>query len=268
MSWMSRPGSSSLATISRYLASDICPWPRIALAEVSSSCGRRTGGVRDVALAADRQQERVDARRVDGVDGVDAGQDGRDQGAGQLVDQLAERGVFLGRSADRGERPDGAGSVVDALDLEDREVVRQAVIAQVVAERPFGLAGVGVDGADDGEVGLGGDRQAAERVADHPDSMAAQGPGEAQLGQALGQRHHGGDGHRRRARRRRRWPGAAPLGGSPPSGGRRSPGGSGNAGRPRGPARTGSPRSGPGTSPGSTSPGRGGRGPRCRPAGG
>ena len=103
----------------------------------------------------------MDARRVDGVDGVDAGEDGRDQRAGQLVDQLAERGVFLRRAADRGERPDRAGAVIDPLDPEDGEVVRQAVIAEVVAERPFGLAGVGVDGADDGEIGLGGDRQAA-----------------------------------------------------------------------------------------------------------
>ena len=31
---MSSPGLSSLATIKRYLASDICPCPRIALAEV------------------------------------------------------------------------------------------------------------------------------------------------------------------------------------------------------------------------------------------
>ena len=34
---------------------------------------------------------------------------------------------------------------------------------------------------------------------DHPDPPAAQGPGEGQLGQPLGQRHHGGDGQRRRA---------------------------------------------------------------------
>ena len=140
MSWMSRSGSSSLATISRYLASDICPWPRIALAEVSSSCGRRTVGVGDVPLAADGQQQRVDAGGVDGVDGVDAGQDGRDERAGQLVDQLAERGVLLRRPADRGERPDRAGAVVDPLDPEHGEVVGQAVIAEVVAERPLGLA--------------------------------------------------------------------------------------------------------------------------------
>ena len=94
-------GRPRWATISRYFASDSCPWPRIALALVSSSCGRRTVGVGDVALAADRQQQRMDAGGVDGVDGVDAGDHGRDDRPGQLVDQLAERRVLLRRPADR-----------------------------------------------------------------------------------------------------------------------------------------------------------------------
>ena len=68
-------GSSSCATMSRYLASESCPWPRIALAVVSSSCGRAHRGVGHVALAADGQEQRVDAGGVDGVDGVDAGKD-------------------------------------------------------------------------------------------------------------------------------------------------------------------------------------------------
>ena len=89
--------------------------------------------------------------------------------------------------------------MVDALDAEHREVVRQAVIAEVVAERPFGLADVGVDGADDHEIGLGGHRQARRRAATIRTRRPAQGPGEAQLGQALGQRHHGGDRQGRRA---------------------------------------------------------------------
>ena len=58
----------------------------------------------------------------------------------KLVDQLAERRVFLRRAADRRERPDRPGAVVDAVDPEHREIVGQAVIAEVVAERPLGLA--------------------------------------------------------------------------------------------------------------------------------
>ena len=84
-------GSSSFATMNRYFASDSCPCPRIAFASVSSSCGRRVVGVGHVPLAADRQQQRVHAGRIDGVDRVHAGDHGRDDRPGQLVDELAER---------------------------------------------------------------------------------------------------------------------------------------------------------------------------------
>ncbi len=95
-------------------------------------------GIRDVALAADRQQQRMHAGRVDRVDRVHAGDDRRQDRPGEVVDQLAERGVFLRRSADDGERPDGAGPVIDGVDVEHGKVVRQAVIAEMVAERAFG----------------------------------------------------------------------------------------------------------------------------------
>ena len=72
MSWMSRSGSSSRATISRYFASDSWPWPRMALATVRISCGRAHGGVGHVALAGDGQEQRMHAGGVDGVDGMHA----------------------------------------------------------------------------------------------------------------------------------------------------------------------------------------------------
>src|SRR5262249_35619605 len=93
--------------------------------------GKAGGGVGDVALAADGEQEGVDPGSVDGVDGVEAGDDGGDDGAGQLVDDLAEAGVLLGGPADDGKGPDGARAVVDVLDLEDGEVVGEAVVAEV-----------------------------------------------------------------------------------------------------------------------------------------
>ena len=205
MSWMSRSGSSSRATISRYFASDSCPWPRMALALVSISCGRRTVGVGDVALAADRQQQRMDAGGVDGVDGVDAGDDRRDDRAGQLVDQLAERRCLpaaAGRPTVNGQMAPVA--VVDALDAQHREVVRQAVIAEVVAERPFGLAARAGRSCrrctKSASAGIGRPPSGATSA----DPTAAQGAGEGQLGQPFGQRHHGGDGQGRAGRRRRR----------------------------------------------------------------
>ena len=74
-----------------------------------------------VPLAGDGQKQRMNAGRVDGVDGVDAGEDAGDDRAGQLVDQVAERRVFLRRPADRRERPDGSVAVVNALDRAARE---------------------------------------------------------------------------------------------------------------------------------------------------
>ena len=162
MSWMSSSGSSSRATMSRYFASDSCPWPRIALAIVSISCGRRRVGVGDVALAADGQEQRMHAGGIDRVDGVDAGDHRRDDRPGQLVDELAEGRVLLRRPADDGERPDRVLAVVDRLDAQHGEVVGQAVVAEVVAERPLGLAArAGRSVPVMHEVGLGGHGQAA-----------------------------------------------------------------------------------------------------------
>ena len=93
---------------------------------------------------------------VDNVDRVQAGNDARDDGAGQLVDELAERRVLLRRPADHRERPDRPGPVVDRVHRHHREVVRQAVVAEVVAERPLGLGRGRVDGAGDDEVRFGG----------------------------------------------------------------------------------------------------------------
>ena len=180
------PGRPRSATMSRYLASDSCPWPRIALACVSSSCGRARGGVRHVALAADRQQQRMDAGGIDGVDRVDAGEHRRDDRPGQLVDDCAERRVFLRRPADDGERPDRAVAVIDALDVQHREVVRQAVVAEVIAERPFGQLRVGIDRAGDAEVGVGGDRQAVRAGATSRTRRPPSAPANASSGSPSG----------------------------------------------------------------------------------
>ena len=76
--------------------------------------------------------------------------------------------------------------------------MRQAVVAQVIAERTFGQLPVGIEIAADAEIGLGVDRQAAG-AADHRHAPPPEHAGEGQFAHALGQRHHGGDGHGRRA---------------------------------------------------------------------
>src|SRR5207253_1042413 len=57
-------------------------------------------GVRNVALAAEGEQQRVDAGGIDCVDGVDARHHRRNDRAGEFVDDLAEAGVLLRRTAD------------------------------------------------------------------------------------------------------------------------------------------------------------------------
>ena len=207
MSWTSSCGSSSRAAINRYLASDNCPCPRMALACVSSSCGRRSvsyGVYRSLPIG---QQQRMHAGRIDGVHGVDAGNHLRNDRAGQLVDQLAEHRILLRRPAHHGERPDRAVAVIDVLDAKHGEIVRQAVVAQMVAERAFGQLLVRDRPCPQcrsrprhrsaASAGCGSRRLASR--ADHRDAMAGQRTGKRQLGHAFRQRHHGGQHHRRRS---------------------------------------------------------------------
>ena len=59
----------------------------------------------------------------------------------------AELRVLLRRPADDGERPDRPVAVVDALDVQHRERVGQAVVAEMIAERAFGKLLLRIDRA-------------------------------------------------------------------------------------------------------------------------
>ena len=258
MSCMSSCGSSAWLAISRNFASDSWPWPRIALACVSSSCGRWRFGERPVALAADRQQQRMHAGRVDGVHADNARQHGGNHRPGQLVDELAEDRVFLRRPADDRERPDRAVAVIDVLDAQHREIVLQTVVAQVIAERPFGQQ-------------LVGDRPCRRCRSRCRRGSAGRPRGEAC--ECAGRRAHRRTSARsflpaaasRRpasspaARRRKRSRGTACPRESPPRDARRSSGESDSAARPRGPARTGRRKAARGTCRGSNAASPGSR---------
>ena len=82
--------------------------------------------------------------------------------------------------------------MIDAFDVQDGEIVLEAVIAEVVSKRPLGLAQVGIDRAADDEVGLGRHGQAAIGR-DHRDAPASQCAGERQLGKPFGKGHDRGD---------------------------------------------------------------------------
>ena len=71
----------------------------------------------------------------------------------------AEDGILLRRPADDRERPDRPVAVVDALDVQHREIVGKAVIAEMIAERSFRQLPRRIDRADDREIGFGRHRQ-------------------------------------------------------------------------------------------------------------
>ncbi len=83
------------------------------------------------------------------------------------MDQLAEDRVFLWRSSHDGKRPDGPRAVQHFFHAEDREVVCEAVIAEVIPEGALGQLFVGVDRAGDTKIGVGVDGQAVPAI-DHP----------------------------------------------------------------------------------------------------
>ena len=98
----------------------------------------------------------MDSGSIDGVNRFDSRQDRRDRRAGKVVDQLAEDGVFLRRASDRCEEPDRIAAMINLVDLHDREVVPQAIVAKMVAEWSFGEDEIGIDCPRETEVGFGG----------------------------------------------------------------------------------------------------------------
>ena len=173
--------------------------------------------------------------------------------------------VLLRRTADHRKRPDRPRAMIHVLDLHHRKLVLQAVVAQVIAERPFGLQPRRVDVAGDAEIGLGVDGQLAA-AADHRHAPPAQHAGQRQFAHALGQRHHGGHGHGRRPAHEHVHPQrlAAPQ--------RRGVmGGDATLNLVVQPhlavrARTARPKAARDTCPGCRGPGPAGRGPRYKPA--
>src|SRR5262249_1367965 len=119
-------------------------------------------GERRVPLAANRQQERVHPGGIDGVNCLQARNEGRDNRASELVDELAKDGVFLRGAADDGEGPDRPGAMENTLDSQTGEFVSQAVIAEMIAERGFRERAIRLDSAGDAKVGLGVDGEPIE----------------------------------------------------------------------------------------------------------
>ena len=87
------------------------------------------------------------ARGVDGMNRVHAVHHRRNDRPGQLVNDLAETGVFLRRPAHHGERPDRIGAMPDLFHVQHRKRMLEAVVAEMIAERALGQLQVRIDDA-------------------------------------------------------------------------------------------------------------------------
>src|SRR4051812_13868125 len=96
----------------------------------------------------------MDAGRVNGMHCADAGDQGWHNWPGQFMNKLAERRVFLRWAADRGERPDRARAVVNLVNAQHRKIMRERIVAQVIAEGAFGQLSIRVDRPADAKIGL------------------------------------------------------------------------------------------------------------------
>src|SRR5688572_28269268 len=120
----------------------------------------------------------MDPGRIDRMYSMYAVDDSRDDRPRQLVDDLAEARVLLWRPAHDGKGPDRVLAMINCLDVQNRERVPQAVIAQVIAERTFGQLLVRIDNAADAEIRSGEQRQPVFTLIDELDAPAAERSGE------------------------------------------------------------------------------------------
>src|SRR5438046_2572065 len=121
------------------------------------------------------------AGRVNRMHGFHSGQYRGNYIARQLVNELAKRRILLRRSADDGERPYGALAMIDTLDPQHWKLVREAVIAQVIAEGTFRLlGGARIDAADNAKIGFSINGQLA-RAANERNAITGKRAGERQF---------------------------------------------------------------------------------------
>ena len=113
------------------------------------------------------------------------------------LDGLAHVEILHGRRAHDRRRVDRFPALRNAGDVEDRIVVRQRVVAGVVAERPFRAQFAQRDVALQHDLGVGRHFKIAGLALDHLDRTAAQETGDHHLVE-IGRQRQDGRVHRRR----------------------------------------------------------------------
>ena len=141
-----------------------------------------------IAFAAHGQQQRMHPGCVHGMHIAHALKNLRHQRPCEFMDKVAKDRILLRRTAHGGKGPDGTFAVVDGVHLEYREVMREAVIAHMVAKRPFRLA-LGQHVPADAKIRLREHRQGQTRHCGHLCAPAAEQSGKAQFRKSFGQGH-------------------------------------------------------------------------------
>ena len=114
------------------------------------------------------------------------------------MQEVAEIEVFLARLPDHGRGDDGVGATTDRVELDDRVVVFQRVVAVVIAEGSLRLAHVGAHSSDESDLRLSDEGVRADRVLRERESFADEERSEQKFADVLGER-----GDRRRGERGR-----------------------------------------------------------------
>ena len=132
-----------------------------------------------------------DTGGIDRIDRMHAFDHRRNGRSGDLVNDLPKRCVLLRRSSNNGEWPDRIASMVNRINVHHREVMLQAVITEMVAERAFGKLPVGINCAGDAEVRIRNERETVAGLpCDEPHASPPECPREREFGQSLGERHY------------------------------------------------------------------------------
>src|SRR5262245_47798781 len=100
----------------------------------------------------------MDAGGIYGVDGMYAAHDRRNHRPREFVNKRAKGRVFLRWPTHHGERPDGIGPMPNTIHRQHRKRMRETVVAEVIAERPFRKQ-LATNCAGDANISIGSDRQ-------------------------------------------------------------------------------------------------------------
>ena len=125
---------------------------------------------------------------------MNTGKHCRNRGAREIMNQRPKDRVFLWRTTNHCKWPNRITTMINRIDIHNGEIVRQAVIAQMVAKRSLGQTTVRINRATDAKVCFRADHGVGS-LTHHSHGMTRQRAGKGDFRDAIGQRHYGGHRH-------------------------------------------------------------------------